>query len=348
MKPVEFKQQNIVIAKDQKPYIPLPAHVGDNGQAISCWGLTLRERIYLLFTGRLWLSVLTFGRPLQPLKLMAADPFEPSWIERCGLSLGAIAPEVDKLEAVPEFMRAWYAEDPATKKFKLDHSKVDVEDVTGLKKVAENERRNSEDKIKKVREEYETQLKQFDGIDPVKTRELLSQFASEEERKMIQAGHIDKVMEARTQKMREELMSQAQTAGEERDGALEVASTLMEHAIDNKVRAAATNAGMFPGAIEDALLRARQIFSLNDELKAVQFEEDGETVVLNKEGKAPFSVEDWIEERRADCPHWFPAGGSGGDAKGDKRTVRGAPDFSGLSPTDRLTKARELQAGAKR
>lgn len=80
MKPIEFPEQNVVIAKDQKPYIPLPAYHGDNGQVISCWSLTLRERIVLLFTGKLWLHVLTFGQPLQPIKLTSGAPFsEPRW-----------------------------------------------------------------------------------------------------------------------------------------------------------------------------------------------------------------------------------------------------------------------------
>lgn len=66
MKPIEFPEQNVVFAKDQPEYIPLPAHRTVEGEVITCWALTWRERFALLFTGRLWWSVLTFGSPLQP------------------------------------------------------------------------------------------------------------------------------------------------------------------------------------------------------------------------------------------------------------------------------------------
>lgn len=66
MKPVDFEGANVTFAKDQPEYQPLPAHRTQDGQVISCWALTWRERLRLLVTGRLYLSLLTFGQPLQP------------------------------------------------------------------------------------------------------------------------------------------------------------------------------------------------------------------------------------------------------------------------------------------
>ncbi len=68
MKPIEFKEQNVTYAKDQPEYQPLPAFKSDTpqGEVISCWKLTIRERLILLFTGRLWVSLMTFNRPLTP------------------------------------------------------------------------------------------------------------------------------------------------------------------------------------------------------------------------------------------------------------------------------------------
>ena len=77
VKPIPFKQQNIVFAENQPEYMPLPAlKSGANGEVITCWGLTWRERLRLLFTGKLWLRVLTFDRPLQPLLPEVESPFE--------------------------------------------------------------------------------------------------------------------------------------------------------------------------------------------------------------------------------------------------------------------------------
>lgn len=68
MKPVKFKHQNVVFAEDQPEYTPLPALKIDspNGEVVSCWRLSFLERIKVLFTGRVWLSLMTFGKPLTP------------------------------------------------------------------------------------------------------------------------------------------------------------------------------------------------------------------------------------------------------------------------------------------
>lgn len=68
MKPVEFSEQNIIIAKDQPEYIPLPAlmHNDDYGHVTSCWQMSWRERLKFLLTGRVYVTLLTFRGPLQP------------------------------------------------------------------------------------------------------------------------------------------------------------------------------------------------------------------------------------------------------------------------------------------
>jgi len=68
MKPIEFAGVNCTYAKDQPEYLPLPVmkSSGPEGECISCWELSLRERIKILFTGKLWLSLWTFHKPLTP------------------------------------------------------------------------------------------------------------------------------------------------------------------------------------------------------------------------------------------------------------------------------------------
>lgn len=68
MKPVEFKHQNIVFAKDQPEYQPLPALRIDSleGEVVSCWKLSFKERVKIIFTGRVWLSLMSFNKPLTP------------------------------------------------------------------------------------------------------------------------------------------------------------------------------------------------------------------------------------------------------------------------------------------
>ncbi len=53
MIPVSFKEANTVYAENQKEYMPLPAYACDDGEVISCWRLTVIERLIILFTGRI-------------------------------------------------------------------------------------------------------------------------------------------------------------------------------------------------------------------------------------------------------------------------------------------------------
>jgi hypothetical protein len=76
MIPIEFPEQTMVWAKDQPPYLPLPAYTGDT-ETITCWKLTWRERLMVLWRGRLWLRQMNFGERLQPQQPTVESPFQP-------------------------------------------------------------------------------------------------------------------------------------------------------------------------------------------------------------------------------------------------------------------------------
>jgi len=69
MKPISFPEQNVIYAKDQPDYIPLPAYRDyATGIVTSCWTFTLKERLRLLFGADLYWRQLTFNAPLQPIR----------------------------------------------------------------------------------------------------------------------------------------------------------------------------------------------------------------------------------------------------------------------------------------
>ncbi len=76
MELIEFKEQTVIIAKDQPEYLPLPAHQFNDGKGTIafCWKMTWKERLKVLFTGCLWHQVLTFNKPLQPQMLGTDKP----------------------------------------------------------------------------------------------------------------------------------------------------------------------------------------------------------------------------------------------------------------------------------
>ena len=79
MKPIKFKEQNCTFAENQPEYLPLPAFKDENGVVICCWKLSFRERIKILFTGNMWLSLLSFNKPLTPHRIAVdkSDMFLP-------------------------------------------------------------------------------------------------------------------------------------------------------------------------------------------------------------------------------------------------------------------------------
>lgn len=68
MKPTKFPEANVTYAENQPEYLPLPAFKNDSpqGEVISCWRLSFMERMRILFTGKLWVSLMTFNKPLTP------------------------------------------------------------------------------------------------------------------------------------------------------------------------------------------------------------------------------------------------------------------------------------------
>jgi len=70
----------VVYAKDQPQYLPLPALRFLDGVVVTRWVLSWKERLRVLLTGSVYLSQLTFNSPLQPVKL-STDP-----LEACGVT----------------------------------------------------------------------------------------------------------------------------------------------------------------------------------------------------------------------------------------------------------------------
>ena len=71
MTPVKFDGCNKVWAENQPEYDPLPAQQY-GPVSITCYRLTLKERIKVLLTGLIWFGQMNFNQPLQP-QLPALD-----------------------------------------------------------------------------------------------------------------------------------------------------------------------------------------------------------------------------------------------------------------------------------
>ena len=66
MNPIKFPEHNATFGEGQPQYKPLPVHITPEGQVISCWQRSEEDKARIAETGQIWLSQLTFNRPLQP------------------------------------------------------------------------------------------------------------------------------------------------------------------------------------------------------------------------------------------------------------------------------------------
>ena len=66
MKPIKFKEQNCTYAENQDEYGNLLAFKDADGVVTSCWHLTIKERIRILFSGKIWMGLWSGNRPLTP------------------------------------------------------------------------------------------------------------------------------------------------------------------------------------------------------------------------------------------------------------------------------------------
>lgn len=173
-------------------------------------------------------------------------------------------------------------------------------------------------------------LEKFKDVDPAKYQELLALAKKQEEKKLIDAGEIDKVVEQRVGEMKSTYENQIKTLTEQNSVAQRQLESLL---IDNAVRDAAVKSGVQPTAVDDVLLRAKATFKIKDG-NAVPVDAQG-NVVYGKDGTSPMSVVDWTTGLKKQAPHLFQ-GSQGGGAQGSGK---------GNVDTSKLTSAQKIAQG---
>jgi hypothetical protein len=253
-------------------------------------------------------------------------------------------PDKSAVEKLPEAQRSLYVEKDG--KYRLD---VDgVEDTGSLKASLKAER----EARKAAERKFKDFATKFEGIDPEAVRELMQHFESGEEAELLKQGAegIEKIVLKRTEKMKADYEKKIGELEEQMNGALEVAGSYMDRVRDAHVLSAAAKAGVHPGAMEDVLLRASNLFSVDDDGNAVQYDPDAgeeERIILGKDNKSPYSPAEWLEEMKENAPHWWPAGASGSGAGGNRgghatgaKVIRRA-QWEQMPHEERMTKSKE-------
>lgn len=155
-------------------------------------------------------------------------------------------------------------------------------------------------------------VKQFDGLNPEELRALKDRLDADEDTTLIAQGKKNVLIEKYTERMRAQHQTELEAERERTKAEGQRADSWRSSVLDNQIRS--VTGGLHKGAVEDALLLARNIFTLDAKGNAVQM--DGDRPVLGKDGKSPFGPAEWIETMKELKPHWFPATMSGSGANG--------------------------------
>jgi len=243
---------------------------------------------------------------------------------------------VDTLDAVPEAVRSLYVEQDG--KFAL--SVNGLPDTKGLKSALEAER----EAAKQAKKAAADLAKKYEGIDPEKTRAMLARFENDKEAQLIAEGKLEEVVTMRTEKLKKEMDKQLEGEAAKAAQANERAANYEQKVLDNAILAAVTKVGIHKSAIEDALLRGRNLFRLAEDGTAVQLGADGKPV-YGKDGKTLFGPDEWLESSKEWAPHWHPAGNTGGGASGGANNQGGKTmtraQFDNQSPAAKQAFMRE-------
>lgn len=226
----------------------------------------------------------------------------------------ALALVLKSLEGVAEALHPMYVEKDGQYHLDVDG----LEDTSGLKSALQKER----EAVKAERQKAKELEERFNGIDPERVREMMAKLDKDGEASLIAAGRLDEVVAKRIEKQRAELIKQVEAANQQTAAEKARAAKFSQRVLDNNIRAAAAKAGLHTGAVEDALFRARTMFSVDDDGNAIQLDENGNPV-LGKDGKTVFTPSEWLESMKDAAPHWFPAGSAGGGATGNRDTGNG-------------------------
>lgn len=173
--------------------------------------------------------------------------------------------------------------------------------------------RAKNDELLGKNKDYQTRLASFGNIDPEKAKALMETMDHDEDARLFADGKKNVVIDKYTERMRTAHAAELETERQRTAAETDRGNTYRSAVLDNQIRSVTTD--LHKGAVDDALLHARQIFTLDAKGNAVKLDANGNPE-LGKDGKTPFSPGEWMEMQRELKPHWFPASTSGSGSNG--------------------------------
>lgn len=226
---------------------------------------------------------------------------------------------VDSLDNVTEGLRGEYVQQ-SDGKYKLNI--LGLEDTTGLKK-------NNQTLVQEKRQLQE-KLKLYDGLDPEKAKVAMSRLSELEamesqmkEKKLLEEGKVEEIIQARLSNMKSEHDSQLKTLNSNVTTLTQentmLRSRLSSEVIQNGLTKAVNSVGQ-PRieALVDIINRGQMVFQLDEQGMPVPKDAKGVTI-FGTNGNDPMTMEEWAATLLKTAPHLFLES-KGGGAKGSGMT----------------------------
>ncbi|MGE4486361.1 MAG: hypothetical protein AB7C95_00875 [Synergistaceae bacterium] len=208
--------------------------------------------------------------------------------------------------------------------------------------------------LEKLTKQGET-LKQFEGIDPVKTRELLEKMDKDADLQMLKDGKLDELVskkadgiKAKYEDQLKGVNSTLEQVSSERDL---FKSKYESHVVSDVVGKLALESKVVPTALDDINRRAREVFVVNEKGELEARDKDG-NLLKNEEGDL-VTPQRFIEALKKAAPHYWPAskgGGLGGDGADNAGTdmearMAAAAKSGDMETYNRLRRERQKAKG---
>jgi hypothetical protein len=218
---------------------------------------------------------------------------------------------VENLDNIPEILQEHYAQED-------DGYVLNVAGVTTKKKLDE-----FRDNNKKLQDE----LDKLKFVDLDEYKNLKAAAEKDATKGLVQEHDVDQLVNTRVTEMRDVHLNEVSELNKQLESSTAQLQTLL---IDNSVAQSATKHRVKENAVEDVLLRAKNVFRVENG-EVIGYGTDGEKA-YNKDGDA-LTIDDWINVLEKQAAHLFQDS-TGAGTLGNK---------SGLAPKAQLSGAERIQ-----
>jgi hypothetical protein len=197
-----------------------------------------------------------------------------------------------------------------------------------------DEFRNNNVSLMKERDQLKSK---YGDIDADAAREALKMKQELEEKKLIASGDVDKVVEQRVSKMRDEHKKERDRLDAELAAKN---SRLSELLIDNQIKDVALKPeiGVLPKAITTVVKLAKDVWTLDKDGKPVAM--NGDQAIYGKDG-TPITMAEWIANLKTEHDYLFGqpvGGGANSGSSGTPGTKKKRSEMTVTEKTDFITK----------